>query len=453
MDAFRIRGGVPLEGEVQVGGAKNAALPIMAAAILADGPVSLRRVPHLTDVDTLSLVLRRLGLSVERRDDGLHLQTLDDRPTHVDDRLAGRLRASFCVLGPMLARRGEAVVPLPGGCDLGPRPVDLHLAGLRALGAELRIERGCVIARARRLVGSRVHLSGPRGPSVTGTANVLSAATLARGRTLITGAAREPEIVDLGQFLQSLGARIEGLGTPTIEVWGVERLGGASHEIIPDRIEAATLLLAGAISGGSVTIEAVVPRHLIAVLAGLEWAGAACRSAGQTIRLVAPPLKGRARPNAVNIAAWPYPGWPTDLQAQWTAWMTLANGRSLVRDAVFAERFGHVAQLRRLGARIERRGNLAVVRGGDRLTGTDVVASDLRASAALVLAGLAATGETMVHEVAHLDRGYEALEVKLSRLGADIVRLPPTMDENAPAEHQPTFSASASSFRPVFVRS
>lgn len=452
MDAFRIRGGVPLEGEVEISGAKNAALPIMAAAILADGPVLLRRVPQLTDVDTLSLVLRRLGLIVERRGGYLHLETLDDRPTHADERLAGRLRASFCVLGPLLARRGEAVVPLPGGCDLGPRPVDLHLAGLRALGAELRIERGQVIARAQRLIGGKVHMSGPRGPSVTGTANVLSAATLARGRTVITGAAREPEIVDLGRFLQSLGARIAGLGTPIIEVEGVERLDRAAHEIIPDRIEAATLLLAGAISGGAVTVEGVVPGHMTALLAALERAGARCHSAGGTIRLFGPPPNGAARPNAVSIAARPYPSWPTDLQAQWTAWMTLANGRSLVRDTVFAERFGHVAQLRRLGARIDRRDNAATVRGGDRLTGADVVASDLRASAALVLAGLAARGETMLHAVGHLDRGYERLEIKLRRLGADIVRLRAPSTVGPAAEH-PILSAPSGASRPACVQS
>lgn len=458
MDAFRIRGGVPLEGAVEVGGAKNAALPIMAAAILADSPVLLRRVPHLTDVDTLSLVLRRLGLAVQRRGDDLHLETLDDRPTHADERLAGRLRASFCVLGPLLARRGEAIVPLPGGCDLGPRPIDLHLAGLQSLGAELRVERGRVIAKTRRLIGGRVCMSGPRGPSVTGTANVLSAATLARGLSLITGAAREPEIVDLGRFLQSLGARIVGLGTSTIEVEGVERLGGAAHEIIPDRIEAGTLLLAGAISGGAVTVDGVQPEHMSAVLAALEQAGARCHRASRTIHLLGPPLNAGSRPRAADIIAKPYPGWPTDLQAQWTAWMTLADGRSLVRDTVFSERFGHVAQLQRLGARIERRESGVLVRGGDRLAGADVIASDLRASAALVLAGLAATGETRIHEVGHLDRGYETLEVRLRRLGADIVRVTARAierpsAEDAPAEYQATFSPSLSSSRPAFVRS
>jgi UDP-N-acetylglucosamine 1-carboxyvinyltransferase len=439
MDAFRIRGGLPLCGEVQVSGSKNASLPIMAAAILADGAVRLHRVPRLTDVDTLSLVLRRLGLAVDRRDDDLCLETLDDRPTHADERLTRRLRASFCVLGPLLARRGEAVVSLPGGCNIGPRPVDLHLAGLAALGAELRIEGGRVIARARRLVGGRVHMSGRNGPSVTGTANVLSAATLARGQTVITGAAREPEIADLGRFLQSLGARISGLGTATIEVEGVERLGGASHQVIADRIEAATLLLAGAITQGAVTITGVAPQHLSEVLASLSLAGALCHAKHDTISVHAP-----SRPKAVSITARPYPGWPTDLQAQWTAWMTLAEGRSEIRDTVFSERFGHVAELRRFGAHLERRGNRTTAHGLDRLTGADVVASDLRASAALVLAGLAASGETMVQEVGHLDRGYESLDIKLRRLGADIERC------RAPsADLRPIFSAD----RPACARS
>jgi UDP-N-acetylglucosamine 1-carboxyvinyltransferase len=422
MDCLHIEGGVPLVGSVEVAGAKNAALPIMAASILASRPVRLVDVPELVDVRTLSLLLGHLGVEVKRgRGGDLHIQTVDPRPTRADYDLVRRMRASFCVLGPLLARRGRAAVALPGGCNLGARPVDVHLAGLAALGAEIGIERGYVVASARRLVGATIDLTGPRGPSVTGTANVLSAAVLARGRTVICHAAREPEIVDLGRFLNKLGARIEGLGGDTIEITGVAELGGAAHRIIPDRIEAATLLMAAVVTGGAVRVRGVRPDHMTAVLSALEAAGAEVHcSAGE----IAVRSAGRRRP--IDLAALPYPGVPTDLQAQFMALAAVADGPATIRDLVFPERFRHVEELNRLGARIERTPDGARVNGVARLSGAPVTASDLRASAALVLAALAAEGRSVVRRVHHLDRGYERLEVKLSGLGARIARGPGT---------------------------
>jgi UDP-N-acetylglucosamine 1-carboxyvinyltransferase len=418
MEYLRITGGVPLSGTVEAAGSKNAALPIMAAAILADEPVRLEGVPRLLDVRTLSRVLEELGVEVTPGAGGsLRLQTVDRRPVRARCDLVRRMRASFCVLGPLLARRGRAIVPLPGGCNIGPRPVDRHLAGLAALGAELRIERGYVVARAKRLIGSELSLSGPNGPTVTGTANVLCAAVLARGKTVIRGAAREPEIVDLGHFLNAIGARIAGLGTSTLRIHGVRELGGTTYRIIPDRIEAATLLLAAAISRGQATVTGVVPDHLRAVLAGLRAAGIEVRAGRDWVA-----VEARERPQPVNVTAQPYPGIPTDLQAQWMALLATAHGTSIIEDRVFPTRLVHAAELNRLGAQITISGHTAVVRGVPRLSGARVLASDLRASAALVLAGLAAEGETRVDRIHHLDRGYERLDEKLRRLGASIER-------------------------------
>jgi UDP-N-acetylglucosamine 1-carboxyvinyltransferase len=419
MDAFRITGGVPLVGTVEASGSKNAALPMMAAAILADGPVTLDRVPDLVDVRTLSLLLSRLGVSVRCESAAtLHLENVNPAPVRADARLVRRMRASFCVLGPLVARRGRAIVPLPGGCAIGDRPVDLHLHGLAALGADIRIRRGHVVAEARRLVGAKVHMAGPRGPTVTGTANVMSAATLARGTTVITGAAAEPEIVDLGRFLNMLGARIAGLGTSTIEIHGVDQLGGGRYRVIPDRIEAATLLSAGAISGCNVTVRDVMADHMTAVLDTLAEMGALVQVHGDAISVRAATLR---RP--VKLIARPYPAIPTDVQSQLTALATLSRGDSRIEDRVFPERFHHVPELGRLGADIRRTAAGAVVRGVSRLTGTRVTATDLRASAALVLAGLAAEGVTVVDRIGHLDRGYERLDEKLQQLGARIKRV------------------------------
>lgn len=420
MECLRIIGPVRLSGSVRVSGAKNAALPIMAASILASEPVALERVPDVVDVNTLALLLGHLGVEVKRGPDGLmHIATVDPGPTTADYDLVRQMRASFCVLGPLLARRGRAVVSLPGGCNIGTRPVDLHLSGLAALGAELRIEHGYVIAQARRLRGAEIHLCGAAGPTVTGTANVMSAATLAEGRTILTGAAREPEIVDLGSFLNALGARISGLGTSTLEIEGVPQLTGGRYRIIADRIEAGTLLMAAAITLGQVRIEGADASHLGAVLTALTDAGCQVTAADEAIE-----LKATARPRPLCLTALPYPGIPTDLQSQFVALAALAGGTSTIRDGVFPERFMQVAELNRLGARIQRVADTVVVHGAPRLTGATVMASDLRASAALVLAGLASEGETIVRRVYHLDRGYERLDVKLSQLGARIERGP-----------------------------
>ncbi|NLE38948.1 MAG: UDP-N-acetylglucosamine 1-carboxyvinyltransferase, partial [Pirellulaceae bacterium] len=387
---LRVNGRRRLEGEVRAAGAKNAALPMMAAAILADEPVLLAGVPHLLDVDTMGRILRELGIEVLwDEDDTVQLRTIDARPVRAPYRLLRRMRAGFCVLGPLLARRGEAVVALPGGCAIGPRPVDLHLAGLKSLGAEIELRHGYVVARARQLRGATIRMAGPDGPTVTGTANVLSAAVLAEGITVIDDAAIEPEIVALGEMLVAMGAKIDGLGTSTLRIEGVERLGGVTRRVIPDRIEAATLLLAGAITGGTVRVAGVVPEHMAAVCELLGRAGCRVVAEGNAVTVHA-----TDRLRGVDVTAEPYPGVPTDLQAQWMALLAVAEGQSTVRDMVFPTRWMHVPELIRLGARIDQYDDRAVVHGAARLSGATVTASDLRASAALVLAGLAAEGTT-----------------------------------------------------------
>ncbi len=420
MPYLEISGGLPLYGTVRASGSKNAVLPMMAASILADGPVKLLRAPRLEDVNTLSLVLRRLGVAVDRSQQGdLTLATVDRDPIRAEFDLVRRMRASFCVLGPLLARRGQAVVSLPGGCNIGSRPVDLHLKGLAALGADLHLRHGYIVARAKRLRGARIDLTGPAGSTVTGTANVLSAAVRARGVTTIHGAAQEPEIVDLGNCLCAMGARISGLGTSTLRIDGVEQLSGTAWRVIPDRIEAATLLLAVAITGGSATVAGVVPEHLTSVLEKLRTTGAKLDVGDDRVTLTAD-----GPPQPVDVTARPYPGVPTDVQAQFTALLSIGSGRSVVRDTVFPERFMHVAELNRLGAGICCRGGAAAIPGVGHLSGAAVTASDLRASAALVLAGLAAKGRTRIHQARLLDRGYNRLGEKLRRLGADVSRLP-----------------------------
>jgi UDP-N-acetylglucosamine 1-carboxyvinyltransferase len=436
MDMFVVRGGRSLSGEAAVGGAKNAALPIMAAAIAASEPLVLKNVPDLVDVRTQAAVLSQLGVDIDWDGGNTYgLSVADERPCVASYDLVRKMRASICVLGPLVARRGRACVSLPGGCNIGHRPIDLHLKGLAALGAEIRIEQGYVVAEADRLRGAKIDLQGPYGSTVTGTCNVLTAATLARGTTIIESAACEPEVVDLVACLQRMGARIEGAGTSRLVIHGVDELGGAVHEIVPDRIEAATLLCAGVITGGRVTVRGVVPQHLASVTEQLQRAGAAIDVEDSAITAS---VNGALR--AAEFAALPYPGVPTDIQAQLTAVLTQAEGTSRVTDGVFPERFMHLPELCRLGADIRRDGATAIIRGQSRLTGANVMASDLRASAALVLAALAAAGETFIRRIYHLDRGYERLEHKLRGLGADVSRefdspaaKPRFEDELAPA--------------------
>jgi UDP-N-acetylglucosamine 1-carboxyvinyltransferase len=419
MDMFVIQGGKRLTGTVAVGGAKNSALPLMAAALAAEGETVLRGVPRLVDVDTLSALLESLGAQVTRgRDDELSISVVNERAYIADYELVRRMRAGFCVLGPLLAKRGKACVSLPGGCNIGDRPIDLHLKGLRALGADIRIERGYVVARASRLCGAHLYLGGPFGSTVTGTCNVMVAAALAEGITTIEAGACEPEVVDLGNLLNAMGARITGLGTPTLRIDGVERLFGVEHSVIPDRIEAATLMMAAAITRGNVTLTNVCPDHMTSVLDALHEMGVRIVLGDRSLEVSA---EGPLRP--VECVALPYPAIPTDVQAQLTALLTTVPGMSIVTDKVFPDRFLHAPELVRMGARIRREGNSAIVSGVDRLSGACVMASDLRASAALVLSGLAAHGPTVVRRIYHLDRGYEQLELKLRQLGADISRV------------------------------
>ena len=410
MDRFIIHGGTPLRGTVRVSGSKNAALPMMAASLVASGPLRLQHVPELADVRTLAALLNTLGVVSQRDGSTLTLECVDERPCRADYDLVRRMRASICVLGPLLAKRRKAIVSLPGGCNIGHRPIDLHLKGLRALGAEIQIENGYVIASASRLKGANIHLGGDQGSTVTGTCNVLTAACLASGTTIIEAAACEPEVVDLGQLLIAMGASIQGLGTPQLVIVGVEELTGTSHTVIPDRIEAATLMIAAAITGGEIAIENVALDQMVAVVDILREMGVSIEGSADGCRV------------RVACRALPYPGFPTDVQAQLTALLCLVPGHSSVIDSVFPSRFMHVSELLRMGADIRREGDGVVITGVPALSGAHVMASDLRASAALVLAALAAKGETTIHRIYHLDRGYEQLEVKLQTLGANVER-------------------------------
>jgi UDP-N-acetylglucosamine 1-carboxyvinyltransferase len=419
-----IGGGSPLRGEVQVSAAKNAALPAMAASLLTAQPVMLENVPALADVATMRKLLERLGAETFAEPGGatrLQVARVSSHEAPYD--LVSTMRASVVVLGPLLARTGVARVALPGGCAIGGRggrPIDQHLKGLARLGADIVIENGYVEARASRLKGARITTDLV---TVTGTENLMMAATLAEGVTVLENAAREPEVADLARLLTAMGARIEGAGTERIEIEGVNELGGARHRIIPDRIEAGTLLVAGTITGGDVTLTGAAPRHMTAILAKLEECGAALTVDGDRIRCVGP-----ARPEAADLITSPFPGFPTDMQGQMMALLGLAGGGlaggiSKITETIFENRFMHAAELCRMGARIETEGATAVVRGVPAYQGAQVMATDLRASASLVLAGLAARGTTEVSRVYHLDRGYEALEKKLQSLGARIWRV------------------------------
>jgi UDP-N-acetylglucosamine 1-carboxyvinyltransferase len=417
MDKLKICGGRRLQGSLRVAGAKNAALPIMAAALLTDEELRLDNVARLADTSTMARLLTGMGVVVERDGLSVALRAKELVSAQAPYELVKTMRASILVLGPLLAREGTARVSLPGGCAIGARPVDQHLKGLRALGADLQIEQGYIVARrmAPRLQGARIVTDMV---TVTGTENLMMAAALADGETVIENAAREPEVVDLANCLLAMGARISGAGTDCIRVEGVERLHGARHAIMPDRIETATFLVAVAAAGGDVTLECTAPGTLDAVLDKLREAGAAVDTGADWIR-----VRMDRRPKSVSLRTAPYPAFPTDAQAQFLALNCIADGVAHVSENIFENRFMHVLELQRLGAQIELEGHTAVVRGIKFLSGASVMATDLRASASLVIAGLVARGETIVERIYHLDRGYESIETRLRHLGAQIERL------------------------------
>ncbi|MBN2582623.1 MAG: UDP-N-acetylglucosamine 1-carboxyvinyltransferase [Planctomycetes bacterium] len=418
MDMMVIRGGKPLQGTVRAGGSKNAALPMMAAALLAEGRTQLHNVPDLMDIRTMSKLLRVLGVEVERKGGTLEIEVTDESNVEAPYDIMRTMRAGICVMGPLLARRRKARISQPGGCNIGSRPVDLHVKGLATLGARIRTEHGyleCAVPRG--LKGRELYLGGAFGSTVLGTANIMMAATLAHGTTIIEAAACEPEVQNLAQMLVAMGARINGIGTPRVEITGVDKLKAASIDVIPDRIEAGTLLMAGAATGGRVTVENARWDHLMAPLHKLQEMGVKVSRDGEAVAVV-----GRKRFKPVDVTTLAFPGYPTDLQAQLMALLCLTDGISVVTEKIFPDRFMHVAELNRMGADIRKENNMAIVHGVRRLSGAPVMASDLRASAALVLAGLIADGETEVRRIYHLDRGYENLDVKLRKLGADIRR-------------------------------
>ena len=418
MDKLQITGGRPLEGEVRISGAKNATLPILAAALLADGPVAIGNVPHLQDVTTMIELLARMGVTVtvdERMCIEVDGSTLKECFAPYD--LVKTMRASILVLGPLVARFGKADVSLPGGCAIGARPVNIHVAGLQAMGADIHIEGGYVRAVAGRLRGARLVLDTV---TVTGTENLMMAATLADGETVIENAAREPEVVDLANFLIAMGAKIKGAGTDRIVVQGVEKLSGTRYDVLPDRIEAGTFLVAGAITGGHVRLKSTRPEHLDAVITKLQECGATVSTGSDWIEL---DMRGR-RPRSVDVRTAPYPAFPTDMQAQFAALDTVASGVGTIVETIFENRFMHMLEMRRMGAEIRLEGNTAIIHGVPKLTAAPVMATDLRASASLVLAGLVAEGRTDIERIYHIDRGYEAIEEKLAQLGAQIRRTP-----------------------------
>ena len=433
MDQFVIHGGRPLRGAVRVHGSKNAALPMMAASLLLPRGerLVLRNVPDLADVRTMARLLAELGVRVERSGARLTLAVEDDRPVRAPYEIVKTMRASICVLGPLLARRGEAQVSFPGGCAIGSRPVDLHLKGLQRLHARLAVRNGYILARGSKLRGGTVYLGGTFGSTVTGTDNILMAAVLAKGRTVIEHAAQEPEVQELAHLLNRMGARIEGIGNHRLLVHGVDRLRGAEKTVIPDRIEAGTFMAAAAITGGDVVVENVRAEDLTVVLETLRQMGVRLEVDSYTVRVNA---RGLRRADPVDITSLPYPGFPTDLQAQFMAILSLARGISVVTERIYPDRFTHAAELSRMGAEIRKQESTAIIHGVRRLSGAPVMASDLRAGAGLVVAGLAARGRTNVLRVYHIDRGYDKLEERLSSLGANIRRAKEaTPQSNVPA--------------------
>ena len=418
MDKLLIKGGQPLDGEISVSGAKNAALPILAATLLTSEPVTIGNVPHLHDITTTMELLGRMGaeLTVDERMN-IEVNNRNIKDLFAPYELVKTMRASILVLGPLLSHYGKAEVSLPGGCAIGSRPVNLHINGLSAMGADIRVEGGYIRAEAKRLQGAHLTLDIV---TVTGTENLMMAATLAEGVTILENAAREPEVVDLAVCLNSMGARIEGAGTDQIRIEGVESLSGTHHNIMPDRIETGTYLVAAAMTRGRVKLKNTRPNFLDSVLAKLTEAGAKIEVTNSSISLD----MNQQRPKAVDVHTSPFPGFPTDMQAQFTAMNCIAEGSGIITESVFENRFMHVQELQRMGADVKLEGNTAICKGVDRLTSAPVMATDLRASACLVLAGLVAEGETEVDRIYHIDRGYEMIEEKLSQLGASIRRVP-----------------------------
>lgn len=416
MDRIIIQGGERLIGEVEVSGSKNASLPIFAACILSEGENLFQNIPKLKDIDTITKVLRTLGVRVNREGD--YTYRIDAREVPYCEApydLVKTMRASILVLGPLVARKGEAIVSLPGGCAIGARPINLHLMGLEAMGAKIELRKGYVEAKADRLKGAEIAFDTP---TVTGTENLMMAATLAKGKTILRNAAMEPEVVELAKVLNKMGAKIEGAGTSTIIIEGVEGLSGVTHTVIPDRIEAGTLMVAAGLTRGNIKLLNCPLQHMEAVIYKLREAGVEIESEEDGVRVV-----GNTRIRSTDVKTQPYPGFPTDMQAQFMVLMSLARGLSVITETIFENRFIHVSELLRMGADIRIKGNTAIIQGVDHLSGAPVMATDLRASASLVLAGLVAEGVTEVSRVYHLDRGYEGLDRKLAKLGANIRRV------------------------------
>ena len=417
MDKLVVEGGRRLKGTVQISGAKNACLPIMAATLLSDEKCVIKNAPDLRDISTMLKLLKALGMKVSSEGGTIIVEPTKERKFLAPYRIVSTMRASFCVLGPLVGKLRQAEVSFPGGCTIGPRPVDLHLKGLKALGVDLKVKKGYIIADARRLRGANVYLGGHFGSSVLATANTMMAAVLAQGRTIIENAACEPEVQDLAAFLVKMGAKIKGYGTPTIEIIGVKRLTGAEHAVIPDRIETGTYMIASAITDGDVVVKGARLEHLAALIDKLSDAGVAITHVKGGVR-----VRRKRAISPIDVTTLPYPGFPTDIQAQMMALMTITKGISVITEKIYPERFIHISELNRMGAEIHLEGPSAIVKGVKRLSGAPVMASDLRASAALVLAGLAAEGRTDISRIYHLDRGYEKIEEKLSKLGARIWR-------------------------------
>ena len=419
MEKLIVKGGTRLEGTIPVSGCKNAVLPIaVAASILGDGVSVLHNVPNLTDVKTLSAVLEGLGATIKFKNSTLYIEPINHLEYEAPYDLVRKMRASIYVLGPLVAKLGKAKVSFPGGCAIGPRPIDLHIRGLEQLGAEVNVEEGYIYAQAEHLVGAEMNLIGQHGPSVGATANVMMAATLAEGTTLIHGAAREPHISDLAHFLNAMGADIEGIGTPTLTIRGVKQLRGTEHTVISDDIEAGTFIVAGAVTRGDVYIKGITSQQIPAISEKLVEAGVELDWDADGVRVTTP---NELQPITVTTA--PFPGFPTDMQAQMMGLLCLASGTSVITENVHTDRFIHAAELNRMGANIALDESKAIIKGVSQLSGAPVMASDLRAGAVLVAAGMAATGETVVSRVYHIDRGYESIEKKLNDVGANITRV------------------------------